>query len=188
MSALPRQCHLLLLLFCLLYYSSCAPKAKKEKISSQVQLDQNPPLTVRIKANRNNKYLSVRKADNALVANQDQFTKASWFEVVEMGNGNLALKAATGKYVSVKGPANYNTSAKANANTKAEPTICSIAADADQPAGPQTLQLQNLDSVHVAIKLYNGNFLQAEKNADSPLFGSPIYSANQGSFIIELNH
>ena len=131
-------------------------------------MDQNPPLTVRIKAN-NGMYLSLRKTDNKLLPNQSERSNGTWFELVELGNGNLAFKASTGKYLSIKGPPPWT-----------------ITADGDQPTGDQTFMLNTLGKNKVQIKTANGCYLQADK-AETPLSASPKPAEKAGAFTIEVN-
>lgn len=116
----------------------------------------------------NNQYLSINPDKSLLTANQPNAALAETFEIIDQGNGKIALRVSTGKYVCADQSKNFN-----------------VVADRDYAGAWETFEMIRLDQSKVNFKAFTGKYVCADQGAGGVLMANRDGAADWETFVVE---
>ncbi|HEX8515130.1 MAG TPA: hypothetical protein VF868_02945 [Bacteroidia bacterium] len=112
-------------------------------------------------------YLTINP-DSSLVANQPDPTKAEVFQRVDLGNGKVAIKASTGRFLSN--------------NLSKNSTVDVIR---EKPSGWEEFEVIALDPISVNIRSFDGKYVSADIGSDGKVTANRDAASTWETFSLE---
>jgi len=115
----------------------------------------------------NNQYVSLN-ADQMLVADQPDVSKAETFEKIDLGNNKIALKATNGKFVCAD-----------------QSKFSFLYADRDKNGEWETFEITVSENTKTYLKASNGQYISTDQSQKGSLVANRADSQDWEAFIIE---